>query len=734
MKAIVPAVLALLCCTGLPPAAAAAEAPGERPRIGLVLSGGGARGGAHLGVLKVLEELRVPVDVIVGTSAGAIVGAAYASGMPLADIEAEAAGFRTAQLFHDVARSDLAVQQKAEERDNFIGPEIGIGPHGIMLPKGAVAGVSLEAVLRRLTQRQRDDSFDALPIPFRAVATDLASAQMVVLERGSLATAVRASMAIPAIVSPVERDGRLLVDGGVSRNLPVDVARAMGAQTIIAVNIGSPLLPREELTSLLKVSEQMVRVLTAQNTTVSLSQLGAADILISPALGDIATADFDRTVEAAAAGEAAARAVAGALRAHAVEKSHFAAMQLARTGGAAQHPIIDGLRITGTERIAQANVAAALTSRPGQAFDPARADADVRRLYASGEFERINYYLDRDELGRHILTTEVGEKSWGPDYLRFGFGLSSDLRGDAQFNLLLAHRRADLNSLGAQWRNRVQIGRVERLATELYQPFNHGQWLFGVLRAHLTREPFDLYLRGERIGRYRRIASEAGAEVGIRIGQAGELRLGVTKGHVRMGDDTALLRAGQFLPSGDTGGLVARARIDTLDNIRFPRSGFALDAGYLRARSSDSQPDGYSKFDASLQAAVSEGSHTVRVAASATHLRHGPRRPALELSELGGFLRLSGYRTGEFAGTEPRLARLVYTYRLTPSSLLDGMFVGISTEAGRIREVLDNPVARGTLRSNALFIGAGTPLGPLYLGYGRAAGGRDALYIFLGVP
>lgn len=717
------------------PAAAAPDVPtASRPKVGLVLSGGGARGGAHLGVLKVLEELRVPVDLIVGTSAGAVVGAAYASGMPLRQIEAEAAGLHTSSLFRDLARADLPVQQKADERDNYIGPEVGIGTHGLTLPKGVVAGVSLEALIRRLTSRQRDQQFDALPIPFRAIATDLVSTEMVVLDKGSLATAVRASMAIPAVVSPVERDGRLLVDGGVSRNMPVDVARAMGAEIIIAVNIGSPLLPRDELTSLLRVSEQMVRALTVQNTTVSLGQLGPRDILISPSLGNFATADFDRLMEAAVVGEAATREVANALRAYAVGETQFALFHTSRTALAVEHPVIDGLRVTGTSRIDPAVVQAAMSSKPGDVFDASQVDADVRRIYASGDFERINYYLDRDGDGRHILTTEVGEKSWGPDYLRFGLGLSSDFRGDAQFSLLLAHRRADLNSLGGQWRNRVQLGRVDRLSTELHQPFDQGQWLFSALRADLKREPFDIYLRGERIGRYRRATGEVDAELGVRLGQSADFRIGVKKGRSKVADDTALLPANQILPPSDTGGVVARFRIDTLDSIRFPRSGYAFDAGYYSARSTATQPAGYAKFDASLQAARTQGNHTVRAAFSGTHLRHSRVLPAQELSELGGFLRLSGYRTGEFIGTEPRLARVVYTYRLARSSLLDGVFIGMSAEAGRINDLLDSPAARATLHSNALFVGAGTPIGPLYFGYGRAAGGRDALYLFLGVP
>ncbi|GGC57860.1 patatin-like phospholipase family protein [Undibacterium terreum] len=244
-----------------------------RPKVALVLSGGGARGGAHIGVLKALEELRVPVDIVVGTSAGAIVGAAYASGMPLADIEREMQSLSTASLFHDVDRRSLSVARKTDDEGSYVGPEFGIDANGISLPMGAVSGVALEAVLRRLTARQASENFDRLPIPFRAIATDAASGEMVVLAQGNLALAVRASMAIPAVLTPVEIDGRLLVDGGLSRNLPVDVARALGADIIIAVNIGTPLLKREEIKSVLSMSNQMTRMLTASNVRHSLAEL-----------------------------------------------------------------------------------------------------------------------------------------------------------------------------------------------------------------------------------------------------------------------------------------------------------------------------------------------------------------------------------------------------------------------------------------------------------------------------
>ena len=247
----------------LPPLAAV---PTPRPRIGLVLSGGGARGAAHIGVLKVLEELRVPVDVIAGTSMGSIVGGSYASGQTVAAMTRDVANIKTDMLARDQPpRSEISIHLKQEDWLDYIGPQFGYRDGSLQLPKGAITGVALEAVLRDLALAKGDSNFDKLPIPFRAIATDVVSGQMTVLRSGDLAIAMRASMSVPGAIAPVQIDGKMLVDGGLTRNLPVDVARAMGADVIIAVNLGTPLLPRDQIISALSVAAQMLNILTEQN-------------------------------------------------------------------------------------------------------------------------------------------------------------------------------------------------------------------------------------------------------------------------------------------------------------------------------------------------------------------------------------------------------------------------------------------------------------------------------------
>ena len=310
---------------------AAADKPADarRPRVGLVLSGGGARGAAHIGVLKVLEELHVPIHFIAGTSMGSIVGAAYASGMSVPEMEAAIKAISTESLFSDnPPRADEPMHSKNTDYVPLAAPEFGFPGGKLSSPKGIISGVALEAELRNLVKLRGPRSFDKLPIPFRAVATSLNDGTMYVFERGELPTAMRASMSVPALVAPLNLDGQLLVDGGLVRNLPVDVARSMGADVIIAVNLGTPLLRPDQINGFLAVSLQMINILTEQNVRQSLSEIRPEDVLILPELGDFSAGDFDHLNKAVPFGEAAARKMADRLRQYAIPEQEYAALRL----------------------------------------------------------------------------------------------------------------------------------------------------------------------------------------------------------------------------------------------------------------------------------------------------------------------------------------------------------------------------------------------------------------------
>src|SRR3954466_11459699 len=325
LHASLAAVLAMGACDSSHAQRAPASKVPATPRIGLVLSGGGARGLAHVGVLKVLEEMRVPVHCVTGTSMGAIVGGAYAAGTPPAELEALVRKADWDEVFRDSPpRTDISTRRKIDEYKTLFAPEYGVKRSGLVLPKGVIAGVAIEAFFRGLTQPAIDvTDFDKLPIPFRALAAHIETGEAVVLSHGGLARALRASMSVPGALAPVEIDGRLLVDGGIANNLPIDEARKLCGDVIIAVNISTAPLKREEITSAFSVSGQLINFLGKVNVERQLNSLGARDVLIAPELGDISAGSFNRAGDAMRVGENAARALGQSLSRYSLPPAEY---------------------------------------------------------------------------------------------------------------------------------------------------------------------------------------------------------------------------------------------------------------------------------------------------------------------------------------------------------------------------------------------------------------------------
>lgn len=718
------------------PAAAAGVESRTRPKVCLVLSGGGARGAAHVGVLKVLEEFRVPVDCITGTSMGSIVGGAFASGIPIDDMEKTLASMSTRLLFRDLPpREERAVRLKRDDATNLAPVEIGLRDGDVLLPQGAVSGVQLESVLRRLSKVRGFQRFDDLPIPFRAVATDLVTGRPVVLSQGELPSAMRASMSVPGAIQPLRLDSRLLVDGGLTNNLPVDVARAMGADIVIAVNLGTPLLKPESLNSILGVTGQMVNILTEQNVQASLASLKPTDVLIVPQLGDFSATDFDHLSATVPIGEAAARAVADQLAKLSVAPAEYDAWQRHRLGGTiAALPPVDEIRFGKLEHVNPDIARAVLQTQTGSPIDEQTLDRDMQRLYGTGDFEHVNYQL-LEEPGKRILSVDAVEKAWGPNYLRLGLGLSTDFRGDAFFNLLASYRMTWLNRLGGEWRSDIQFGRTNRIATEFYQPMTPSQTFFVVPSASYERRTADIFQADQRIARYEIHEGRIALEAGVQVAKYGELRLGLQ--HV---DPRTTLDTGPaFLdpPAGDSKSyqeISLRGLVDQLDNLNFPRAGYAASFDIHSSLTALGSDAAFTRAQMTGTIVGSSGEHTLSGSVKFGGRIGGDRLPGSELFQWGGLLQQSGYPTGALLGEELMFGRIVYTRRLARSSFLDGVYAGLSLEVGRMRRPLIPNNEQGILQSAALYLGIDTPVGPLYIGYGHANHGFDSLYLFLGRP
>ena len=535
------------------------------------------------------------------------------------------------------------------------------------------------------------------------------------------------------MIAPARIGERVLLDGGLTRNLPVDVVRAMGAEVVIAVNLGTPLLQADEITSLLGVTQQMLNILSKQNVRASLASLTPDDVLISPELGDYSATDFDHMADTVPIGAAAVRKQSDKLARLSLPSAQYAALRARQVDVApAQPPVVAAIRFEGLNRANAEVLKAAMDTKPGQPFEQDLLDTDIRRLYGRGDFEHITYRLS-EESGQSVLTVEALEKSWGPDYLRFGLGLAADFQGEAYFNAGVRYRKHWVNRLGAQWRLDGQIGRVSRLATEFYQPVEASGRLFVAPYFELERRPVDLFAGQDRIARFNFRTRDLGLDFGSAIGKWGEVRLGLLHREVETRLDIGLP---PFFTNDDVRQEALRGRLifDQLDNLDFPHRGAAVTVNLLSPRRSNIPAEtGYIKYAADALAAYTTGSHTLQFGLEGGGSLKGDL-PAYDLIEFGGFQQLSGYRTGQLLAGKLAFGRAAYLYRLRDQPLLQGVYAGVSLEAGRLDHVPISGAPSGLLVSGSVYLGVDTPLGPLYLAYGRARDGNSSAYLFLGRP
>ncbi len=714
-------------------AAEPAVAP-KAPRIGLALSGGGARGLAHVGVLKVLEELRVPVHCVTGTSMGAIVGGTYASGATAAEMEKSVIAADWNDVFRDKPpRAEVASRRKIDDYKTLFAPEFGVKDGGLALPKGVIAGVSIEAFFRQLTDRAVGvEDFGQLPIPFRAVAADIETGEAVVLNHGSVAQAMRASMAVPGALAPVEIDGRLLVDGGIANNLPIDEARKLCADVVIAVNISTPPLKREEITSALTVAAQLINFLGKANVDQQVRNLSDRDVLIAPDLGDISSGSFDRAADAIRVGEEAARKAADSLRRYSLPPARYAALRSRQTVERKELGIVDEIRFEGLQRTNPEVLRSLVESKAGEPLTEEKVSADLQRVYGRGDFESINYRIDQGPAGR-VMIIQPREKDWGPDYLRFGLGLATDFQGENFFNLFVQYRKTWLNRLGGEWLTEAQVGQNTFLRTEFIQPVEERGRFFVAPYAKIGQGTRGVFVGEDRVAEYKAREAGFGLDAGAILGTWGEARLGVQWRRVDAKVDTGL----PSLPSikEDSAGPRAKLIVDQFDQAWFPREGFRLiGSAYVADRSFGSDQN-YNRLEGQAGAVKSWGAHSFTFTVSGGTDLHSDM-PAYETFTLGGPLRLSGYRINEFSGRRFGFGRLIYYNRVLPlpDLLGSGVYVGGSLEAGEMHSRFDGLPFGGTTWSGSVFLGADTFAGPAYFGLGMGEGGRYSAYLLLGAP
>ncbi len=705
--------------------------PPTRPKIGLALSGGGARGAAHVGVLQILEELNIPVDYVSGTSMGSIVGALFSIGLSPDTIEAEMLAVDWVDLFSDRPdRVQRNYRRKQDDSSFFLPLEFGVKDRGLVLSSGIISGQKLGFAFRNpslyLAGRQ---GFDALPYPFRPVATDLSTGEMVVLEKGNLLKAVRASMSIPGVFPPVEWDGRYLVDGYLARNLPVDVVRSMGADIVIAVDVGT--LPSaghpDQFQSLMGVTEQTGIIQARQNVV---PQLALADYVISVDLQDISTRDFSRVPETIPLGRQAALAMAQELGALSLSTQDYLDHLRAHRPVPREILVIDQIDLVNNSEVDDRSILRNIRQEKGRPLDLDALKEDLGRVFDFGVFELVDFEITQDEQEQTLLTIITNDKFYAPNVLNMGLSYSGGSEGRSYLDARFRATRLEMNRWGSELRTDLQLGRSTGIKLELYQPLAYTRRPFVATALRWHNQYKNWYIQEINLGDFKKEDVTGYLDLGYRLGHFGELRVGVEYGHMHATDKTNL---NLYSFEGPRGGYTASLNLDMLDAAVFPQGGYRLlSRAYFGQKHLGADLE-YTRLEA-IGTLVRTWSNQ-----SFAFALHGGSDldtdlPEFDLFTLGGPEGLEGYRPDQFRGQVYGLASLSWYSRIKGKQQLFSTlwYVGAKIEAGNAWRLSKDASLDDLRYCASVSLMFQTFLGPVSATYARSEDGADALSLRLG--
>ncbi|CAH6827177.1 Serine protease [Vibrio chagasii] len=734
----------------------------KRPTVAVVLAGGGAKGAAHIGVLKALEEMQIPVDYITGTSMGSYVGGLYATGMSADEIESFIYTVDWNRGYRDrVNRSDRRVRDKEYEDRYQLNTDLGLGWGEIKARKGVVQGQNMLRILRETTGNLSPlDSFDDLAIPYRSVATDIIELEEVVIDHGHLVDAMMASMSVPGALPPYEVDGRMLVDGGVTNNMPVDVARAMGADIIIAVDISTNYKGKEDFTTFLAAADQLSNYLVQRSTQEQAETLKDNDVFLQPDVGQMETTEFDKMPSAYEAGYEAAKqhsvelsklSLSNADYQHYIEDKQKARRQLKH----GDKTVVDKVVINNNTHYSDKLLENRLNLHSGKVLKTSEIEAKVQDLYALDRFELVTYEFENVD-GEDQLTVNVDEKSWGPNYLNFRFFLEDDFSTTSQYSIGVSANFTDINSHGAELRTNVEMGTDKRIEAELYSPFFSSQKLFTSASIVYSKQNRNLPVDIDEIEEptldvtndyfpmtYSEYIGELALGYQPTLWQ--ELKFGAryTNGDVEVASLPSLGSGGY----SRIGGFISY-RLDTLDNFSLPTEGYFVDLEYLVSHDDfqndteindtelTSESDTVYEFSANFMAAQSYERHTLVGKVDYGIVESKNSVFPIDPRELGGFLNLSGIPRNSLIGQNLAYTSLIYRYKWFENDfgLFESPFyVGASIEHGGVWSNNDLKLNEAPMyTAGSVFAGVDSPIGPIILAYGRTEDNYDSVYLIVG--
>lgn len=721
-----------------------------RPKIGLALGGGGAKGSAHIAILKVLEENNIPVDYIAGTSIGSIVGGMYATGLTADEVKALMFDTPWDEGYSDaIPRQDLSWRVKNQSDTFNIPIEMGLSKGAITLPSGLLYGQQASQLLRAAIGEYPDfDSFNNLAIPYRAVATDLVNYKTVVLEQGDLVAAMRASANVPGVLAPVQLDEYLLVDGGITNNLPIDVVRAMGADIIIAVDIGSGLSEVEDLNSAFAVLGQLSSFLTSTNSEEQKKLLTETDILIVPNIDGLSMMDWGGLEEAFNRGMAAANEQVPRLSSLSLDDDSYQKHLEQRKVRRAQLQVrlekpVTEIRISNTSTVSDALILEKLQLEPGKAISAVEVNTAMNKLYSIDEFQRVDAHtwLQGED---KILQVISEEKSWGPNFLQMGIGFEDDIQNTSDLSLVFGYAMRNLTENGGELRLEAQLGIERSFETDLYLPLDELRHFYSSSRYTYDSLEWDLFIENTPVVPIEQKTHAVFQGLGYNFTQQGYTEVGLTAeaGRFRnksyFEDDVHYITYGGYFDFG----------FDSLDDINFPTQGtYFTFSALLREENVEEDveddpalvwnDDEILSFviDANWKTAVHFGNHAFVIKASYSEIFTERGDDSIYFTSLGGFLNLSGYHKDALSGNKKLFSAGIYQFDLGRSFLdQEGLpvYLGLSLETGGVWQEWQEMDEADLILASSIYLGTNTMLGPIALGYGSTSTDSQAFYFYLG--
>ena len=703
--------------------------PAARPKLGLVLEGGGALGLAHIGVLQWMEEHRIPVSYIAGTSMGGLVGGIYATGRSPAEVKEITNGID----WDDVLRGqtpfqDLSFRRKQDAHEVPNSLEFGLRK-GLQFPGGFNTGQQVSLILDKVALPYSElKSFNDLPIPFACVATDLVSGKPHVFRSGPLSLALRSTMSLPGIFTPVRTGEHIYADGGLLNNIPIDVAKEMGADIVIGIHLETePISPTAPLSSFAVLGES-ISVMIASNELRSMEQ---ADLLVSVPLQKYNALDYGAADAIIKAGYDAAASKAKVLSAFSVSDAEWQQYLANRTARRKTTPVPEFVQVTGTAPELAESVEQRLALDVGKPVDTAKLDAQMLRLQGQGRFANVGYSMVEKD-GKQGLEIQTEPKPYAPPTVRPILLIDGSDYNNVLFTMGARITFLDFGSYRSELRSDVIIGSQYALDSEYYHPFKPTSNWFVAPRGAGNSVQSYVFNGDTQIATYRTRQVLGGVDVGYGFGTTGELRLGYEGGYERLSPQ---IGNSSVLPTvtGGTGDVRLQFQLNTLDNPVIPRSGQSLllyTKGY-NVNPAAPGPFPLSEVQSQSFFRISEPSSVFFGASGGSSYGYKAGIPAFSL---GGSQRLVAWNTNELYTNQYFLGQLGYIRELTKLPPLLGSnieFIGLA-EVGKTYKLALGPKPPNLPLDGAAGIIVNTIFGPVELAGAIGDYGRGRFFFRIG--